>query len=185
MLFRGITLAIPLVLLPLSSLNAAELEQKYQLIIRSLSSDALIYFTLADTSFCLQWNHSVTHIHVSDCFIIRDAQLFLDYSIQPDFAAGLGHFEGRGTLTSNDDGTYLIYDINEPIQDNRLRLRVGSNAVAHTLQNDQNSLNLSQLFARQAVTVSLATQPLPASVSGSIIPYKNEFDNIPVEIQDD
>ena len=62
----------------------------------------------ADTQWCLAWNHSVAGFTVRDCFALRGSVMVLDSSFQPDFAAGLGHFEGRGTMRTDPAGGYRI-----------------------------------------------------------------------------
>lgn len=105
--------------------------------------------------WCLLWNHSVAGFLVSDCFINQHTQMLLHSSHQPDFAAGLGHLEGRGTLTSHDQGGYLINHINEPIPGNSLTLRVGSLAVNHRLVHEGKEISLSEVAAGRRVTLRL------------------------------
>ena len=76
-------------------------------------------------------------------------------SHQPDFAAGLGHLEGRGIMKSDGQGGYWIVDINEPIPNNTLTLRVGSAAVDHRLQIRGKEISLSRLAAGQRVMLRL------------------------------
>ncbi|MDR9468677.1 DUF1850 domain-containing protein [Marinospirillum sp.] len=106
--------------------------------------------------WCLHWQHSVAGFRVRDCFRIRSGQLLLEASHQPDFAAGLGHIEGRGIQVSDGRGGYWIRDINSPVANNTLRLRVGSREVNHRLVfDDQDKVLLSEDFADQAVDLYL------------------------------
>ena len=82
--------------------------------------------------------------------------MLLHSSHQPDFAAGLGYLEGRGTLSSDDRGGYLITDINEPVPGNALTLRVGSPAVNHRLVHDGEEISLSEIAAGRRVTLRLS-----------------------------
>lgn len=106
--------------------------------------------------WCLLWNHSVAGFTVSDCFVNEHTTLILKSSHQPDFAAGLGYMEGRGTLASDGSGGYLISQINEPIPGNVLSLRVGSPAVNHRIAHDGKVVSLSELAAGQRVSLRLS-----------------------------
>ncbi len=109
----------------------------------------------AEQGWCLDWTHSVAGFPVRDCYAVVEGQMVLDYSHQPDFAAGLGHFEGRGIVRSRPDGGYLIEDINEPVPGNCLRLRVGSMAVNHQIAAGDIMTSLSDLAERKSVRITL------------------------------
>lgn len=83
--------------------------------------------------WCLHWNHSVSGIPVRDCFRADATGLWLTDTLQPDFAAGLGHIPGRGQLRQTPDGAYLIEGIDERIPGDCLRLRVGRAPVSHRI----------------------------------------------------
>lgn len=127
----------------------------FQLEIRDTENNLITAFPIHNTEWCLFWNHSVTGIAVQDCYRIESEQLLLSYSWQPDFAAGLGHFEGRGTLSEHPQGGYLISNIDEPVVNNSLWLRVGSSSVAHTLVSGKTQLNLSELAVGQRILLRL------------------------------
>ena len=105
--------------------------------------------------WCIFWNHSVQHFLVRDCFVARQGQMVLERSHQPDFAAGLGHIPGRGTMISAPEGGYWIENIDEPVPDNCLRLRVGAPGVDHRIILNQRDENLSAIAPRQAVRIVL------------------------------
>lgn len=75
------------------------------------------------TGWCLYWNHSVTGDGVIDCYVDDLGKMVLHRAYQPDFAAGLGHYPGRGILTSAEGGGYWIEDIDEPVRGNAYVLR--------------------------------------------------------------
>lgn len=106
-------------------------------------------------TWCLLWNHSVAGFTVSDCFINQNNALLLYSSHQPDFAAGLGHLEGRGTVVSDGQGGYLITDINEPVSGKTLVLRIGSMAVNHRVLYEGRESSLSKVAAGQRVGLRL------------------------------
>lgn len=151
---QGSYLTLTLLLLTFGS-AAVEAGPDYQLEVRDASSQLLTNFPVHQGSWCLHWNHSVTGIAVQDCYRTEAGQMQLSHSWQPDFAAGLGHFEGRGTLVSHPQGGYLIESINEPVPGNGLWIRVGSESVAHTLVSADTHLNLSQLAAGQRLRLQL------------------------------
>lgn len=104
---------------------------------------------------CLRWRHSVTGGKVADCFANRAGQLMLTRSYLHDFAAGLGEVEGRGTLTPAPGGGYWITDMDEPLSENSLTLRIGSERVGHILYAGDTVLPLSTLApgARASLTL--------------------------------
>lgn len=118
-------------------------------------SSLLAFAVRADDRWCLVWNHSVAGFTVRDCFVFRPPAMVLDSSHQPDFAAGLGHFEGRGTLRSDGAGGYRIEDIDEPVPGNRLNLRVGSRAVDHRIEFGGARYSLSEQAANRLVVIRL------------------------------
>ncbi len=110
----------------------------------------------AGEQWCLLWNHSVAGFVVSDCFSNDSGVMKLQSSHQPDFAAGLGDMEGRGTVVADPRGGYLITDIGEPIPDNSLVVRLGSLAVDHRLLYRGKEISLSSLAAGQRTTLRLS-----------------------------
>ena len=105
--------------------------------------------------WCLLWNHSVAGFPVRDCFVRRSSALVLDSSHQPDFAAGLGHYDGRGTMVADENGGYRIEAIDEPVPDNRLRVRVGSAAVDHRIEHAAGQFSLSGVAEHRRVEIRL------------------------------
>jgi len=109
------------------------------------------------TGWCLYWNHSVTGDGVIDCYVDDLGKMVLHRAYQPDFAAGLGHYPGRGILTSAEGGGYWIEDIDEPVRGNAYVLRVGSLAVNHRIVTDRDEINLSKMAEHTRVTIRLDT----------------------------
>lgn len=105
----------------------------------------------AEQRWCLLWNHSVAGFTVRDCFVWRPPHLVLTDSHQPDFAAGLGHIEGRGVQRSDGAGGYIIDGIDQPLVGNRLPLRVGSRAVDHRIEIDGRVHSLSAAHAGERI----------------------------------
>ena len=110
------------------------------------------------TGWCLYWNHSVTGDGVIDCYVDDLGKMVLHRAYQPDFAAGLGHFPGRGILTSAEGGGYWIEDIDEPVRGNAYVLRVGSLAVDHRIvTTGGDEIYLSKMAEHTRVTIRLDT----------------------------
>lgn len=109
------------------------------------------------TGWCLYWNHSVTGDGVIDCYVDDLGKMVLHRAYQPDFAAGLGHYPGRGILTSAKGGGYWIEDIDEPVRNNAYVLRVGSRAVNHRIVTEDDEINLSKMAEHTRVTIRLDT----------------------------
>ena len=119
------------------------------------------------SGWCLHWNHSVTGDPVVDCYVNDAGRMTLSHAIQPDFAAGLGHFPGRGVFRAGPDGTYLIDDIDEPVPGNAYVLRVGSTAVDHRLVADDGRIApLSAVAAGSRVILRL----VPGRATGEARP---------------
>lgn len=140
--------------LPMTAL--AGNSQAWELVVTGRDQATMARISLkASGQWCLIWNHSVQGFPVVDCFRVEDRTLILDSSQTPDFAAGLGHTVGRGTLTSDNQHGYRIVDMDVPIPDNTLRLRVGSLSVNHRIRVDSRTVSLSGLAANQSVDIRL------------------------------
>lgn len=105
--------------------------------------------------WCLRWFHSVTHGKVADCFVNDRGHMVLEKSYLHDFAAGLGEVEGRGRLVNAEGRGYWIEDIDEPIPQDTLVLRVGHAPVAHHVTLGEQDLRLSDRAAGERVTLRL------------------------------
>jgi hypothetical protein len=105
--------------------------------------------------WCLHWAHSVTGGAVADCFAARGGVLVLTRSYLHDFAAGLGHIPGRGTMRSAEGGGYWIEGIDEPMPEGGLVLRIGTPRVGHRLVSADGVLDLSAIAAGQRVRLVL------------------------------
>lgn len=142
-------------LLPLSP--AADEPRTWHLTVTDPDRNRLVRIDLpAEGRWCLVWNHSVQGFTVEDCFRVDRGQLILDSSHQPDFAAGLGHTPGRGRMESDAQHGYRIIDMQVPIPNNQLLLRVGAESVNHRIDTGSRLVSLSQLAAGQRVTIRLA-----------------------------
>lgn len=123
-----------------------------------ITGELLVERPLAEGArWCMAWNHSVAGFTVHDCYAWQQQTLLLERSHQPDFAAGLGHTQGRGVQRSDGEGGYWIENINEPVTNNAYRLRVGSPAVAHRLLLDGETINLSSMAAGHAVWLRIVS----------------------------
>ncbi|MCH8529653.1 MAG: DUF1850 domain-containing protein [Saccharospirillum sp.] len=136
--------------------------QALQLEVQRLNDNEVVLTLELNESgqWCLHWQHSVAHFLVRDCFIWHQEQLMLSHSHQPDFAAGLDHLPGRGTLLSDGKGGYIIQDINEPLNNNEVVLRVGSNQVDHRIVQQGIITSLSALAAGEPVRIRVQKAPL-------------------------
>lgn len=153
-LARGLIFTLPWVFLPVA-VHAGD-HPTWQLAITDRNSHTLARISLpASGQWCLVWNHSVQGFPVIDCFRAEGRQLVLDSSQTPDFAAGLGYTPGRGTLESDHQHGYRIVDMNVPITNNTLRLRVGSVSVNHRIKVDARTVSLSHLAANERVDIRL------------------------------
>lgn len=112
--------------------------------------------------WCVGWNHSVAGFPVRDCYRVRSGRMVLERSHQPDFAAGLGHLPGRGTVRPDGQGGYWIEHIDEPVPNNLYRLRVGSGKVDHRIHHPGGVIALSERLPGQAVVIRL----IPGTTEG-------------------
>ncbi|WP_157132863.1 DUF1850 domain-containing protein [Marinobacter algicola] len=154
MIFRVCCLALSLLWGLWPTAASAQSKAVWQLSVSDASQTSLVQLGLPEGGrWCLIWNHSVQGFPVTDCFRMEAGQLILDSSHTPDFAAGLGHTRGRGTLTSDDDHGYRIVDMQVPIPNNRLSLRVGALSVNHRIKVDSRVVSLSRLAADKLVEI--------------------------------
>lgn len=102
------------------------------------------------SGWCVVWRHSVEGFEVQDCYENRNGKMVLVKSLQPDFAAGLGHIPGRGLQRSDGRGGYLIEELNEAVPGNAYVLRPGGPAVDHRLRTARAEVSLSDAAARHA-----------------------------------
>ena len=108
------------------------------------------------SEWCLHWRHSVTGGAVTDCFRTDRGRMVLDRSFLHDFAAGLGHVPGRGRQVAAPDGGYWIEDIDEPLPEAGLVLRVGTQEVGHRIVTpDGAEIDLSAVLAGSRVRLRL------------------------------
>jgi hypothetical protein len=114
-------------------------------------------------SWCVVWTHSVAGFEVQDCYANRAGRMVLTHSRWPDAAAGLGHSPGRGRMTSDGLGGYVIEAIDEPVPGNAYVLRpeaVGADVGAgHRLRTASREVSLSVLAPRARVTLRLEPAP--------------------------
>lgn len=110
------------------------------------------------SQWIVRWNHSVTGITVSDYYYWDGQNMLLTDSHTPAFDAGLGHIPGRGTLLSDGQDGYYIFDIDEQVPNNSYALRVGSLKVNHRIMHDGNIYSLSEVAERQRVIISVITK---------------------------
>jgi hypothetical protein len=145
---------LPWVFMPLAATAGDDIA--WELSITDGDQAPLARIGLEDSGhWCLIWNHSVQGFPVIDCFSVRNERLTLHSSQAPDFAAGLGHIAGRGTLESDSQHGYRIVDMDVPIPGNTLRLRVGSESVNHRIRTGNRTISLSHLAANQPVQIRL------------------------------
>lgn len=107
----------------------------------------------AGAEICLSWAHSVTGGAVADCFAAQGGRLVLVRSYLHDYAAGLGEVAGRGRVVPAQGGGYWIVEIDEPMPETGLPLRVGPARVGHELSGATGMVDLSALTANSRVTL--------------------------------
>jgi hypothetical protein len=148
------SLVLVLILIPFVSLSQPALA--FMLEVQRENGETIFSRHLDEGDrWCVHWNHSVQGFLVRDCYRVSDGRMMLERSHQPDFAAGLGHIPGRGEMTSAPEGGYWIENMDEYVQNNCYRLRVGARGVDHTLVLDGYQQNLSETAARERVSVML------------------------------
>ena len=111
------------------------------------------------SGWCVVWRHSVEGFEVQDCYENRNGKMVLVKSLQPDFAAGLGHIPGRGLQRSDGRGGYLIEELNEAVPGNAYVLRPGGPAVDHRLRTARAEVSLSDAAARHAAADQTGATP--------------------------
>ena len=109
--------------------------------------------------FTIRYIHSVDISPVYEVFQAdRERGIVLTDTYFRMFGAGMGHWEGHGTLMQ--DGKWTrITEMDYPL--GRFLLRVGQPGVDHTLLIGYREFNLSETAAGHRVTVYLDQQPVP------------------------
>jgi len=107
-------------------------------------------------SFAIRYIHSVNRSPVFEVFRVEKGEgLILEETGFRMFGAGMGHWEGHGTVIREGDWT-KIKDINRPL--GSFILRVGSREVAHTVVVDDKEWNLSQIAAGRRVIIMISEE---------------------------
>lgn len=152
-------MALLLVCLPFAEAGASPASASAYLTVTTEEGETLLEAAAPEgVRWCIQWQHSVEHFTVLDCYRNANGVMQLERSHQPDFAAGLGHIVGRGEQVSDGQGGYWINAINEPVINNRYVLRVGANAVNHQMVwpgGEHPDISLSEQAAGQRVIIQL------------------------------
>ena len=106
--------------------------------------------------FTLHYIHSVDRAPIWEAHSAdRTGTIYVEEERFVMFGAGMGHWQGHGTLTTR--GPYqVIEDIHAPVGQGAkgFVLRVGSPSVRHTLIWRGRSFNLSQVTPHQALRIS-------------------------------
>lgn len=107
-------------------------------------------------SFAIRYIHSVDRSPVFEVFKAEKGEgLVLIETYFRMFGAGMGHWEGHGTIVQ--EGQWIkIKDINRPL--GSFTLRVGSREVAHTVLMDEKEWNLSQKVPGRRVVVMISEE---------------------------
>ena len=107
-------------------------------------------------SFAIRYIHSVDRSPVFEVFKAEKGEgLVLKETYFRMFGAGMGHWEGHGTIVQ--EGQWIkIKDINRPL--GSFILRVGSREVAHTILMDEKEWNLSQKVPGRRVVVMISEE---------------------------
>jgi len=103
--------------------------------------------------FTLRYIHSVDKSPIWEVHSVdQDGNIFIEEERFVMFGAGMGHWEGHGTLKRQ--GEYqVIEDIHAPVED--FVLRVGDSSVNHVLIWRDTDVNLSQLVPGKAVVIAV------------------------------
>jgi hypothetical protein len=98
------------------------------LTVTTRSGDVLVRTPLPpDATWRLEWRHSVAQVRIVEVFAWRDGTLYVTDQFTPFLdIAGLGNFDGRGTLTQLSDGSYHLSHIDLALHGNAHDLIIGS-----------------------------------------------------------
>ncbi len=98
------------------------------LVLSTSHGDVIVAVPLPpDGVWSLEWTHSVAGVQIVDVFAWRDGRLYVTDQFTPHLdIAGLGHFAGRGELSSLPGGGYRLSGIDLLLSGNRHSLIIGS-----------------------------------------------------------
>jgi hypothetical protein len=119
---------------------------------RTLLEIPLLY----NQTFTIRYIHSVDHAPVFETFrVVQGKGLFLEETYFRMFGAGMGHWQGHGTLVQ--EGRWIrIRDIHQLL--GSFLLRVGSPGVDHTVVLNEREWNLSEMAAGRLLEVGLSRE---------------------------
>lgn len=113
--------------------------------------DAVLVLPLRrDEVFSIRFIHSVDLLPIVEQYRRHRNGIVQTETRLLSFGAGTGHIEGQGTVTEDGPWT-VIADLDRPI--GRLRQRVGSEAVDHTLIWRGHSWSLSKSFPGEVLII--------------------------------
>ena len=93
----------------------------------------------------IEWRHSVAQVQIVDVFAWRDGVLYVTDEYTPYLdIAGLGNFDGRGTLEQLADGSYHLSDIDLALHGNAHDLIIGSERAPTVLVVGEDRFALSE-----------------------------------------
>ena len=148
-LLAGLTLAASYVLAsPVYMLDMVDFDNSKMLLSVPLNKGEI---------FSIWYMHSVDVSPVVEVFSLNsEGCIQLEETYFKMFGAGMGHWEGHGTVIK--DGSWTkIKDIKEPLQP--FILRIGQRGVDHTLIYRDQKINLSARAAGRRVVVSIQQEP--------------------------
>jgi hypothetical protein len=125
-----------------------------ELIVRDYKDNKIIFkiHLSQDQNFTIRYIHSVDHSPVFEVFTVKkDKGIVLNETYFRMFGAGMGHWEGHGTVIQ--EGNWIkIKEIDYPL--GKFLLRIGSIGVDHTIIIDEKEWNLSEIAAGRLAEIA-------------------------------
>ena len=150
----GTFIAAWLLFLAMSSPAQAAPADRFLTIINPVTQEVLLRLPLReDETFAIRYIHSLDLTPVFEIFELDEAgNLALRATRFQMFGAGMGHWEGRGTIDFDGEWTW-IRDIHETL--GAFSLRVGAPSVDHTILYRDREIHLSDRWAGKRIIVTV------------------------------
>lgn len=131
--------------------------QEGHLLVRNTASEEILFrFPVSQGQrFTIRYIHSVDLSPVWEDFSAwAQAGIVLERTCFFMFGAGMGHWEGRGRITGDENGRICIEEMHQPL--GSFLLRVGLPGVDHTLMIGEHKIHLSELIPGERVELCVS-----------------------------
>lgn len=142
-----LTLAGLLFIVSLSVVSASYAQNLQNLVLTNADGQILYSHPVNNgSSFAIQYTHSVAQTPVTDYFIIKNDEIWLDRTVYHDFGAGLPHSPENGQKLTQKHGQLVLEGYNQRLPQFTLRIgRVAGHKLLIFKQNPANNQEITDV----------------------------------------